>query len=171
MQRLAQLSFMIALGCQFLARPARPAEPSPGPPADGADVVESVNASESNAPARTPKEQRAANTKLALPAVTERGPVSSAPSPSLAGAEHFRLSAWARQRLELGLTRVRAELPARSVPHDALLSSSVLFAELEYLRSKGFAAVASGFVDYGVAARLRSTDPNLSSSVRAGSKK
>lgn len=123
--------------------PAHGAKPAP----DDADLVESIEPNASPAPL--------APVDAASPATRSPGPASAAPSPALAtpSQERFELHGWARQSLEIGLSKQaspQAETEHTSVPYDQLVARSQLFLRARYSRARWFEASVSGVVSYSL---------------------
>ena len=78
-----------------------------------------------------------------------------APAPASASNERFELHGWARQTLELGLSKRASDAKdpdATSVPYDQLASRSQLFIRARYSRARWFEANVSGAISYSLLA-------------------
>ena len=76
-----------------------------------------------------------------------------APAPASASNERFELHGWARQTLELGLSKRASDAKdpdATSVPYDQLASRSQLFIRARYSRARWFEANVSGAISYSL---------------------
>src|SRR4051812_32695519 len=111
------------------------------------DIVESID---QDAPAADAGPAEPAPAKAE--SVPEPAARSRLPAPS-ASPERFELHGWARQTLELGLSKPApdsSDTDATTVPYDQLAAKSQLFIRARYSRASWFEANVSGALSYSL---------------------
>jgi len=122
------------------------------PPPNDADLVETIDPNTSPTP---PAPVDAASPVPRPPAAAPAAP----PALKTPSQERFELHGWARQSLEIGLSKqpsARGETEQTSVPDDQLVARSQLFLRARYSRARWFEANVSGAVSYSLLERAPS---------------
>jgi len=126
-------------------------------PPDGSDLVETIDATAKSAPGASEAELTAPVPSAPVPSAPVPGP-SVAPSTAPVTAspeqssERFELHGWARQSLELGLSKppVPSADDRTILPYDQLAAKSQLFIRARYSRARWFEANVSGAISYSL---------------------
>jgi hypothetical protein len=127
------------------------AAPPKADPGSEGDVVETIDP---DAPATTPAPAPAAPVAPASPPPPAPVPVVDArPNPPAPNPDRFELHGWARQSLEIGLSK-RAQhsndADPTALPYDQMTAKSQLFMRARYSHARWFEANISGVVSYSV---------------------
>jgi len=112
-------------------------------------VVETIDPDAPNQPVEPP----VVEAPPAVPSAQRRAPPAQPPGAASSPSEHFELHGWARQSLEVGLSKQAlsaSEMDRTSVPYDQLVARSQLFMRARYSRARWFEANVSGAVSYSL---------------------
>ena len=121
-------------------------------PPDGSDLVETIDATAKSAPGASEAELTAPVPSAPVPGPSVApwtAPVTASPEQS---SERFELHGWARQSLELGLSKppVPSADDRTILPYDQLAAKSQLFIRARYSRARWFEANVSGAISYSL---------------------
>ena len=121
-------------------------------PPDGSDLVETIDATAKSAPGASEAELTAPVPSAPVPGPSvapSTAPVTASPEQS---SERFELHGWARQSLELGLSKspVASADDRTILPYDQLAAKSQLFIRARYSRARWFEANVSGAISYSL---------------------